>query len=293
MNKTSVGIVIAGAVVLIMATIGYLLLQDRLGTPVAEQEQLRSRNELLQQQVAELQAQIDSLAQQEQTAPVEPAEPQVAADNATATPAAEAVPSVSERVARLFSSIDAKGYLRNRGVKEPAADVFANRLARLEQTRPVISGETQDMYTLLKNITYFYRALGKEATLAAADFLRSEDAMMEEAMALLFTWIDPWTDLPGQARPVLAKQMCYDYSSFFLSTIAGQSYLFRRSTRVRLLATYYALVVLDHACQEELNRNGIDIRPHLDGLMQEMQSTTILARRDAYLGRLTEMRSRY
>ena len=80
---------------------------------------------------------------------------------------------------------------------------------------------------------------------------------------------------------------------FFLNTLGGQSYLFRRESRVRMLGKYYSILVLDRANDASLNRHGIDIRPSVDSLLEEMKTTTSLAGRDTYLVRLILLRDKY
>ncbi|MBU4118902.1 MAG: hypothetical protein KJ555_09090, partial [Proteobacteria bacterium] len=71
------------------------------------------------------------------------------------------------------------------------------------------------------------------------------------------------------------------------------SYLFRRETRVRMLGKYYSILVLDRANDASMNRYGIDIRPSVDSLLEEMKSTTSLAERDTYLARLILLKDKY
>lgn len=196
------------------------------------------------------------------------------------------------RIANLFSYLDQKGYFQNRGINLNADAYFRQLIERLKESRPVISGETQDLYALLKNITYFFRILGKNSVLALKDILQAEDEILEPTAGLLFEWINPWNAEPDPGRPVVEPAMAYDYAAFFLQTIAGQSYLYRRTSKIRCLVTYYSILVLDKANDDNLNRYGIDLRPHIDNLTREIESHRQLANAGQYLARLSALREK-
>jgi hypothetical protein len=196
------------------------------------------------------------------------------------------------RITNFFSYLDQKGYLKNRGIDMQASAYFRLLVGRLKESRPVISGETQDLYMLLKNITYFFRILGKDSVLAIKDIMQGEDEIVEPTAELLFAWINPWNATPDPERPVVEPTMAYDYAAFFLQTIAGQSYLYRRTSKIRCLVTYYSILVLDKANDDNLNRYGIDIRPHIDNLTREIQSHRQLANAGQYLARLSALKEK-
>lgn len=201
--------------------------------------------------------------------------------------------STDEKAAAFFRYIDEKGYLQRRDIPGTAAGFFERTRARLLELRPVITGETRDMFTLLKNITYFYGVLGRKEVLLIRDILENEPDVIEPAMAALFAWLSPWSGEGGDRQQVVPAEVMYEYATFFLHTIAGQTYLFRRESRLRHLVRYYCILVLDRANQDELNSYGIDIRPHIDALLADMQSHRLLANRVQYLTTLAEIRQRY
>ncbi|MBU4230875.1 MAG: hypothetical protein KKG88_11330 [Proteobacteria bacterium] len=51
--------------------------------------------------------------------------------------------------------------------------------------------------------------------------------------------------------------------------------------------------MLDRANAASLNRYGIDIRPSVNSLLEEIKTTTSLAGRDTYLARLILLRDKY
>ena len=52
----------------------------------------------------------------------------------------------------------------------------------------------------MRNITFFYRALGKDTLLTIKDIIEAEAAIMEPVMALFYEWLNPWQpQAPGPA----------------------------------------------------------------------------------------------
>jgi hypothetical protein len=143
----------------------------------------------------------------------------------------------------------------------------------------------------MKNITFFYRILGKDTLLMIKDILAAETTMVEPVAALLYEWLDPLQSR-AEASPV-SPEMMYDYTGFFLQSMGGRSYLFRRDPGVRMLTLYYSLLVLDQANQAGINREGIDIVPPLDDLIRELRYSRRLTNRHSYLETLREIRARY
>ena len=85
----------------------------------------------------------------------------------------------------------------------------------------------------------------------------------------------------------------YEYAGFFINTLGGQAYLFRRDPRIRLLVRYYAVLIIDRANDQHMNRHGIDIRVTIDSLIDEMEATRLLRGREEYLARLVALQTKY
>ena len=67
----------------------------------------------------------------------------------------------------------------------------------------------------------------------------------------------------------------------------------RRDSQLRILASYYCLLILDKANDEKLNRYGIDIRPQIELLMSEINNTKNLIYKKRYLGKLATLEAKY
>lgn len=85
----------------------------------------------------------------------------------------------------------------------------------------------------------------------------------------------------------------YEYGGFFINTLGGQAYLFRRDSRLRLLVKYYAILIIDRADSNDMNRHGIDIRVAIEALIDEMAASQVLADQDEYLTKLAALQTKY
>ena len=88
--------------------------------------------------------------------------------------------------------------------------------------------------------------------------------------------------------------MLYDYSGFFLNTMGGRLYLFRRDSSSRMTVSFYAIQIVDQAIRDGNNRHGIDLLPAIDFLIDEMESTgkRLLLKED-YLDTLYNLKEMY
>jgi len=197
---------------------------------------------------------------------------------------------ISLRVNKFFNYIDREGYLTAAGINMKASDYCTSLFLKLEKNRPVLVGETKDLYGLIKNITYFFRVLGKKDLNALRNILENESEIMEQTAGMFYSWIcepvDKRIGMPSQ-------EMVYDYAAFFLNTIAGQSYLFRRDSKIRILTSYYAVLILDKADLNGRNHLGIDVRPHILSLISEIENYRLFVNEKDYLEYLRALKKRY
>jgi hypothetical protein len=288
---------LAGAMlIIILAVTGYLVRErfvDRsvLQSVVKEKEGLRKQAEELEQQLNDLENKI-----QEQNQHIDDHKLAEAFGNATDTAGSEDLPegqeTLDEKITNFFLYLDQKGYLADSGINDSSREFAMGVVRRLEKAKPVITGETANLYSLMKNITYFYRVLGKENLKALKTIIDAEGEIIEPVMALMFKWLNPWETALNRDSANVPPEVMYEYASFFLNTIAGQSYLFRRNSKIRDLVRYYSIIVVDSASSQDLNRYGIDLRPHINTLLEDMKSHNLLSNRDEYMLKLQEISGR-
>ena len=289
--------VIAGCVFIMLACAAvYFYLQSKQIIDETQQ-QLQAERENRQELAADLEQKIEQLETQLRDDAVPAPAPEklreaFAPDNATAElPEALKAESIQDRAMNFFGYLDSKGYAARRGIDGSSREIFESVLQKLDDTRPLVSGENQNLFALMRNITFFYRALGKDTLLMINDIIEAEAAIIEPVMTLFYEWINPWQTQPS--GPAVSREMMYGYAGFFLQSMGGRSYLFRREPGIRMLTLYYSLLVLDQANSDGLNVEGIDIGPSVEALIREIRYSRRLSERQQYLNKLREIQERY
>lgn len=286
-------------IVIALALAGFVYLKDRAAKNAAEEAAFREREawkhktQVLEKKIDGMEKDIDKMGKDlllaDQSPPLElERRQQVFGDNGTGQE--ESSNSVHRRVMNFFKYIDQKGYLSARGISGTSYEKFKSIMGRLMQASPVISGESQDMLTLLKNITYLFGVIGKTDTLLVRDIINGESEIMETTMQLFYQWLNPAFAIQGAERITLPFEKQYQYAAYLLQTIGGKAYLFRRDSKTRLLTSYYCILIIDRANQETLNSYGLDIRPLVSSLSTEMQNSRILADKQEYIAALNSIR---
>lgn len=204
------------------------------------------------------------------------------------------------RMALFFEHLDSQEYIAAYQLKRGAKYHFNLLAKKLFTTPPVIVRETDNLFAILNNMTHFFRVIGKWNVFLIKDILDREAADIENLLGLFYQWSEIAGQCrPGQDSPELKAEVnlpldgLYEYAGFFLNTMGGQSYLFRRESRIRQLVKYYSVLIIDRANEAKINRHGIDIRYPVDSLIQEMENQQILTNKNLYLEKLYGLQEKY
>jgi len=203
------------------------------------------------------------------------------------------IEQIEEQIAAFFAYLDQMGYVKRNNLTGSTYNQYEFSVTELTAKPPIVSGETQNLYNLFYNMAHFYRVLGKERLHLVKDILKNESEIIESAMKTFYLWYT-FEDIAEEAirgKPLL-KTM-YDYACFFFNTLGGRSYLLRRDSKIRILTTYYCVLILDKANDRKLNSNGIDIRPHIKSAYKEMASYMGLINQREYLRKLEDLKTKY
>jgi hypothetical protein len=255
-----------------------------------EGQEWKQQAEVLTRKLTELEQELKTVRSE---GPSQEKEAEVFGPPAAEAPAREK-PLTSEEVERrvkaFFSYLDSRDYVQAHQLEGGCFDQYLQAVEALSAHPPKVSGETESLYEMLKNVSYFYRVIGKKRVQAAAEILKNERDIMESSMRVFYQWYTGPSDrLTG--RPSLP--VMYAYASYLLDTFGGRSYLMRRDSRVRLLTTYYCILVVDRASDQQMNPNGIDIRPLIAGVARDMRSHTGLVYQKQYLAELERLSRKY
>lgn len=193
-----------------------------------------------------------------------------------------------------FSYLDEQEYVADYGLNEKSKDHLIKLAEKLYAHPPVVTRETDNLFTILTNSAHFYRVLGKTDVLLLKDILTNEADQLETIMADFYNWSKTEPSCGNHPYPLpLPLKSLYEYAGFFLNTLGGQSYLFRRESITRMLVKFYSVLIIDQANEKGLNRHGIDIRAHLRSTIEEMEVSQGIENRDDYVSKLLYLQDKY
>jgi hypothetical protein len=199
---------------------------------------------------------------------------------------------LEQQLRALFTYLDEQDYVQAYGLKGGTYEQFKWGLNKMSTNPPLISDETASLYNLYRNMAHFFRILGKNRVNLVKDILQNEGEILESAMQTFYQWATfEAGDKEKTGQPTL--KTLYTYSGFFLNTLAGRSYLLRRDSKIRILTTYYSVLILDKANDEQLNPGGLDIRPHIEFLLNDLQTQIGLIHQKQYLKELNLLAEKY
>ncbi|MCK5515880.1 MAG: hypothetical protein KAI39_03310, partial [Desulfobulbaceae bacterium] len=193
-----------------------------------------------------------------------------------------------------YEHLDQQQYMKAFNFHRPSKDHFSILLQNLINSPPVVTDETNDLFTLLKNTAHFFRILGKENIIALKGILDREKASFEDILKTFYSLTDYPDVLKDEYGLTLSETVLYDYAGFFLNTMGGRLYLFRRDSASRLTVSFYAIQIIDDANSAGNNRHGINLVPAIDFLITEMENTgKHLLLKDEYLDTLYDLKEKY
>jgi len=285
-------------VILVLIVVGiflWILLKDWYAARIEtarkqESQEWQQRTEVLTQKLTGLEQELKAARGE---APLEEKVAEVFGPPAAEPPMREKLPTAEEierRVMAFFTYLDSRDYVKAYELPGGVYEDYVLAVEALSAHPPKVAGETESLYEMLKNVSYFFRVMGRKRVQLTAEILKKEPEVMEAAMRVFFQWYTgPLEKLRG--KPSL-KTM-YACASFLVDTFGGRSYLLRRDSRTRLLSLYYCIQVLDRANDQKMNPNGIDIRPLIAATAKDIRSQTGLAYQKQYLAELERLAQKY
>jgi hypothetical protein len=200
---------------------------------------------------------------------------------------------INQQVLDFFQSLNTKTYFQRFNLEKEAYPYFAHIINRLSAKPPQPAGEGIDPTTLLTNIYFFARALDRKDLSVMKGVIENEYDTMEFTLETFYRWLMLGNDYPnlGEVRPPF--EVTYRYAGFFLNTTGGRSYLFRRPLRLRLLVSYYCVLIVYQADRLGKNSYGINIVPYLQPLKNEIAHYPELEFQDQYISTLSRIENYY
>lgn len=185
-----------------------------------------------------------------------------------------------------FKHLEKQEYIKAYELHEPIAVHLNKIFIKLLNNPPIVAGETNNLFTVLKNTAHFYRVLGPKDLSLLRDILKYENDDIEHLFNLFYSWSQlPHCEVNGlNLRLPLPK--LYEHAAFFLNTLGGQSYLFRRDSRLRTLIRYYSILIIDRAIRKKENKYHITLPDRIKALIKDINAMDGLDNQEQYLNHL-------
>lgn len=200
---------------------------------------------------------------------------------------------IEAQVREFFQVLDKKDYIKQINPEIDTYQEFIRIIKKLTKDLPSPAGEGLDTRMMAKNIFYFFRVLDDTDLRLIQEIINHEEDTLEMNLRIFYKWLmleDQCPD-PDKIRP--SFPVVYTFSGFFINTIGGKAYLFRRSPQLRQLINYYALLILHEADKRGENMDGIDILPDLKSLIKEMRTNQDMILLPEYMDQLEALLEYY
>lgn len=211
-----------------------------------------------------------------------------------ALPTKEHLTQAAEKINAFYQYLDQQEYIQAHHLAAPCHIYFTRLIQKVLDTPPVVSRETDDLYTILKNSAHFFRILGKDDILLIKEILNHESAKIEELMAHYYLLSGQPDAMGSNLSLKIPENALYEYACFFLNTMGGKLYLTRRDSRTRMVVTYYAITIIDQAITNGKNSYGFQLQPAIDMLTAEIETGgNHLHYKEAYLDALYDLKEKH
>ena len=178
--------------------------------------------------------------------------------------------SIEKNMAEFFQYLDQTEYFQHLNPKMNAYTRFKDILTRLADTLPVPAGEGIDSSIMIRNVFHLSRVLNRQDLHLIREVIKNENDAMEINLNVFYRWLTIGNRCPSPEGLRPSLEFVYRYAGFFLNTIGGRAYLFRRSPDLRLLTSYYCLLIVHEMDKKGKNNYGIDILPFIAPLREEI-----------------------
>lgn len=193
-----------------------------------------------------------------------------------------------------YSHLDKQEYFQDFGLVNRSEPHFRELILKLLNNPPIVSRETDDLFNILQNTAHFFRIIGKKNITILKGILDREKPAFEKVLEHFYRV----ATIPGCSKEQLTlpihQDALYEYAGFFLNTMGGRLYLFRRDSISRMTVNFYAILIIDHANREENNKYGIQLKAPINSLINEIEATNDqLKMKDSYLDVLYDLKEKY
>ncbi len=192
-----------------------------------------------------------------------------------------------------FRYLDRQNYIQHLDPEIDTFQRFQRVLRNLASRLPIPAGEGIDPQITVENVYHLFRVLDRRDLRLIKEVVRNEQDSLEINLRIFYEWLNLDGECEASAADKPSLKMLYHYAGFFLNTIGGRAYLFRQNPSLRLLISYYSLMIIHKADQKGQNTYGIDVLPFIAPLKREILRYTDFRYQDEYLDTLERLESYY
>ena len=98
------------------------------------------------------------------------------------------LPDIENRIMAFFSYVDEQPYFQSYNFGAGSYIQYQIAVQNLSSKLPIIAGEMQSLYTMVRNVAHFYRVLGKKRVYVTREILQNEYEIIESVMKTFFQW---------------------------------------------------------------------------------------------------------
>ncbi len=171
-----------------------------------------------------------------------------------------------------YAHLDKQQYVQAYKLQQSSEIHFDKLILKLLDNPPKVTRESDDLYTILRNTAHFFRISGKDNILLLKGILNREKESLEQILADYYFLINTPECSHNKYVKNINGDALYEYACFFLNTMGGRLYLFRRDSQSRMVVTYYAILLVDLANRQQNNKHGIALKPAINMLISEMET---------------------
>ncbi len=199
-----------------------------------------------------------------------------------------------EAIIAFYNHLDQQKYLVSYNLGVPSEQYFSKLLQKVVDNPPIVRGEIEDLFNILQNTAHFFRIFGKKDITLLKKILDEEKDSFEDILAQFYQMTAYPEQLKARFGITLPQTAIYDYAGFFLTTMGGRLYLFRRDSTLRMTINYYSILIVDKANDNGENSHGIDILPAIKQLISELENGgASLKMQTDYLDTLYTLKDKY
>lgn len=200
---------------------------------------------------------------------------------------------IENDVQDFFIYLNNKNYIKHLEAGIDTHDLLKRLIKKLSSLPPIPAGEGIDSMIMTRNIFHLFRVLDRKDIRLIKEIMRNEADTLDMNLDIFYKWVMSGDQCPDPKGIRPSPDLLYQYAGFFLNTIGGRAYLFRRPVEVRLLISYYCLLIIHEADKRGKNIYGIDIFPEIASLAKEISFYPDFQFQDEYILQLTSLQNYY